>query len=306
MSKIISPASASVPNNPVLGIAFAVTATLATSTSNMIVHDIGTEVGPFMIAFFRCIFGALFLLPFVAHQIVPLLRSNRKGLHVLRGVLQSVTMVLFFYGISHIPLAKGAAIFFTAPLFSTVLAVFLLGEILRARRITAIALGFAGALIVLRPGAEPIAAGALSLLGAAAIWGTGLVVIKMLARTESSLTITLYMTIVTTPISLIGALLFWVTPSAEQLLMLSGVGALTTLGAYLQAQAFRHADLTALAPASFTPLIWAALTGYLFFGEIPDLWTWVGGAIIFSAVAYITYREHQLGSASKAPITIAP
>jgi drug/metabolite transporter (DMT)-like permease len=306
MSVTPSPAAASVPNNPALGIAFAVMATLATSTSNMIVHDIGTEVGPFMIAFFRCIFGALFLLPFVAHQIAPLLRSDRKGLHVLRGTLQSVTMVLFFYGISHIPLAKGAAIFFTAPLFSTVLAVFLLGEILRARRITAIALGFAGALIVLRPGAEPIAAGALSLLGAAAIWGTGLVVIKILSRTESSLTITLYMTIVTTPISLIGALFFWATPSFGQLLMLSGVGALTTLGAYLQAQAFRYADLTTLAPASFTPLIWAALTGYLFFSEIPDLWTWVGGAIIFGAVAYITYREHQLGSASKAPITIAP
>ena len=258
------------------------------------VRHVSGDLHPFEIAFFRMFFGfALFTPVFVRHGFAPL-RTRRIRLHGLRSILHVASVLLFFFGISLSPLAKVMAISFSAPLFATVLAFVVLGEVVRMRRISALVVGFAGTLVVLRPWTADIDSGALFILAAAMFWGSALIVIKILGRTETSLTTTIYSTILITPVTLIAALPVWQTPSLEQLAWLALIGALGSLGQLALAQAMKEAEITAVLPLEFTKLIWAAAFGLVFFAEVPDWGTWVGGTIIFVAVTYIAYRERRV------------
>jgi drug/metabolite transporter (DMT)-like permease len=126
-----------------------------------------------------------------------------------------------------------------------------------------------------------------------------MVVMKVLGRTESSFTTTAYVTIFLTPFTLIAALPFWEWPTAEMWPWLLAIGILGTIGQVCLAQAFREADMTVILPIDFTKLIWAAALGFMLFGEIPDIWTWVGGAVIFASTTYIALREHREESVRK-------
>ncbi len=130
---------------------------------------------------------------------------------------------------------------------------------------------------------------------AAVLWGVGMIVIKVLARTESNVTITFYVYLFVTPIAFAAALQFWQTPTIEQLAWLALIGALGTTVHMSLAQAFRDADVTAVLPLEFTKLIWASAIGFAAFAEIPDLWTWVGGGVIFSSAAFIAHHERPGG-----------
>jgi drug/metabolite transporter (DMT)-like permease len=202
-------------------------------------------------------------------------------------------MLLYFYGLSVAPLAKVIAITFTAPLFATVMGVVILHEIIHARRIVALIIGFIGAVIILQPGVVEVDIGSVSIIVSAALWGTAMIIIKILGRTESSLTTTAYATIFLTPFCLIAAIPFWEWPSAEFWPWLFVIGLLGTLGQMSLAQAFKEADITVVLPLDFTKLIWAAILGYLVFGEVPDIWVWIGGTIIFASTTYITFRERR-------------
>jgi drug/metabolite transporter (DMT)-like permease len=169
-----------------------------------------------------------------------------------------------------------------------------LGETIRARRITALVVGFGGVLVVLRPGFGALEPGALLMLAAAATWGSAIIVIKILSRTESSLTATLYPTLFVTPIALVAALPYWRWPTVDELGWMALLGTFATLSHLSLAQAFKEADVTAIMPVDFTKLIWAALAGYLLFAEVPGLSIWLGGTMIFSAVTYIAIRERSL------------
>ena len=222
-----------------------------------------------------------------------LLRTRRIGLHFLRGALQSGQTLTFYVGVTLSPLAKVTAINFTAPLIATILAWFVLGETLRARRIAALAFGFAGTMVVIRPGFTDFDLGAVLVLCSASLWAVNMMISKVLARTDSSLTITLYTSLIALPITLIAALPVWQTPTPEQLLWLAVVAAFATTRHITFVQAFREADVTAVLPFDFTKLIWASVIGYVMFFETPDAWTWIGGIMIFAAVTYIAYREQQ-------------
>jgi drug/metabolite transporter (DMT)-like permease len=247
-----------------------------------------------LLAFFRMLFGFLVFVPVLARKGLEPLRTDRFRLHALRGALHVTSVLLFFYGVSQTPLAKALAISFSAPLFATVLALLLLGEVVRLRRISALVIGFAGTVVILRPGLVEVETGALAILTAAAAWGSAMIVIKVLSRTEASLTTTLYSTILMTPVTLLVALPVWRTPDFEQLVWLGLIGGLGSLGHLALAQAMKEADVTAVLPFEFTKLIWAALFGFVLFAEIPDWGTWLGGTMIFTAVTYIAYRERQV------------
>ena len=121
-----------------------------------------------------------------------------------------------------------------------------------------------------------------------------MIVIKVLSRSESSLIITVYMTLVAMPLALIAAVTVWQTPTLTQMAWLAAIGVLASLANLSVAQAFKDADLTAILPFDFTKLIWASAIGYLVFAEEPSPWTWVGGTIIFSAATYIAFRERKI------------
>ena len=129
---------------------------------------------------------------------------------------------------------------------------------------------------------------------------------EVLARTESSLTATLYYGVFVTPVAFLVALPAWQTPSGGHWLWLAAIGALGSLFQFCLSQALKVADATAVMPLDFTKLIWAALIGYLVFAEVPTLWTWVGGMMIFAAATYISYRERQVAAGDGARPQAAP
>ncbi|MDP6786698.1 MAG: DMT family transporter [Rhodospirillales bacterium] len=277
--------------NTQLGMVYMLACAFAFAAMNAIIRHLSADLHPLEIAFFRSLFGLLAFAPvFIRHGIEPL-RTRRPAMHLLRGGLNVVSMTLFFTAISLVPLAKVAALGFTAPLFATILAVALLGEAIRARRITALVVGFTGTMIILRPGFVALDLGAILVLVSSLGYATGLIVIKSLTRTESSTTISIYAMLFTTPATFLLALSVWQTPSWTQVAWMAAIGAIGSLAHLAFAEAVKAVDITAVMPLDFTKLVWSAIIGYLAFAEVPDAWTWLGGTVIFAAVVYIAYRE---------------
>ena len=255
------------------------------------VRHLSSQLHPLEIGFFRIVFGVLVLTPVFARQGMASLKATRHGLIAVRGMLQAAGILLFFVGLGLSPLAQVTALNFSAPLFAALLAILLLGEVVRTRRIVALAVGFAGTLVILRPGIIEIDLGSVLVLLAALTWGLSMIVIKVLSRTESGVTITIYSTLWSLPPTFVAAVFYWETPALHHWAWFVALGVLGTFGNLIFIQAFKESDVTALLPLDFTKLIWAAVVGYLAFAEIPDVWTWVGGTIIFSAATYIAYGE---------------
>ncbi len=272
-------------------------ATLCFSCMHATVAKLAQELHPFQIAFFRNVFGLLTLMPLLIRSRFTALRTKKLGLHALRGVVNGCSMLLFFTSLSLIPLAEVTALSYAAPLFVTLGAALILGERLRARRIVALVIGIIGMLIILRPGFAEIGLGQMLILGATVLWAISMIDIKILSRTDSSLTISTYMLFFAIPISLTASLSFWQWPNGTQLLLLMLLGVLGSIGQVLFTEAFRHADTGVVMPLEFTKLIFAAILGFMIFGQIPDFYTWLGGSIIFASTCYIAYREHKLSKA---------
>lgn len=269
-------------------------ATLCGTVSSISVRYVSTALHPFEIAFFGSLFGSLVMGPLLLRRRMRGMKSRRPGLLALRGALNVIDILLLFSAYSLAPLAKVIALNFSAPLLATVLAVVVLGETIRLRRILALVTGFLGALLILRPGFGGLELGAVLALLAAATAGLAAIVVKVLARTESSATIALYTFVFTLPFTLVAALPVWTTPSLEQLALLVVVGVFSILIHFCLAQAYKEAELTAVLPLGFMRLIWVALFAYLLFGEVPDVWTWAGGTIIFLSTTYTALRESRL------------
>ena len=261
------------------------------SAMNGVVHHLTLSMHAFEIAFFRQVFGLIFLSTVFLRNGLQPLYTRRIRLHVLRAVLNAVALLAYFVALTLEPIYKVVALGFTAPLFATVLAIFFLGEHMGRRRWVALGIGVAGALVILRPGFEVVTFGMMVVLFSNLAWAGALIVIKMLTRTETAVTISMYAALLMVPMTLAPALLVWEWPTLDQLVWLVTIGVCGSIAQLFLAQAFRDADATLVLPMDFTKLIWASLIGFFFFAEIPDLWTLAGAAIIFAGVFYNAFRE---------------
>lgn len=277
------------------GILYALAATFLSALMNLAARHVSQEVHPFELVFFRNFFAILFVLPMLTRYGLGVLRTQRFGAHLGRASLNVVNMMFFFSAVALTPLAELVALGFTAPVFATLLAVVLLRETVGLRRWSAVAAGFAGAMVIVQPGFQAVSLGQSLTLMAALTWAGTLLIIKSLSRTEASITIVAYMAMLMSPLSLVPALFVWTWPDAETLMWLAFVGLTGGTAQFLLAQAMHEADLTVILPFDFTKLIWVALIAFVAFGEIPTLATWIGGAIIFSAGVYIAHREAVVG-----------
>lgn len=283
-------------SRPARGIFWMGTSAFASSSMNGMIREASADIHAFEIAFFRNVFGFLALLPMLLGKgVKATMRTRRPLLHACRGILNAVAMLSFFYAVTVTPLSTVAALGFTAPLFAAVLAIPILGERPGWRRWAALAVGFLGALVIVRPGFHEVSLGMVMVLLSSAAWAGALIVIKILARTDSSLTITIYAALFLTPITLAAALLVWSAPAPVTWLLLIGIGIFGSLTQWSIAQAFHEADATVVLPLDFTKLLWASAIGWAFFAEIPDPLTILGGCIILSSVVYVTYRERRRG-----------
>ncbi|MEQ9641680.1 MAG: DMT family transporter [Alphaproteobacteria bacterium] len=274
-------------------VALMVFATLCAAVMAAMIRGLATELHPVEIAFFRNLVGVLMLSPLLLRGGMAVLKTGRPGLHVIRAASTLVAMLTLYTALSLAPLALVTALNFTAPLFTALLAIVLLGEKVGRARIIALLVGFAGTVIILRPGIETITFGAVLVLISSLAWASTLTAIKELGRDESSLTITAIGLLLVTPLSLIPALFFWQTPTWSQAGWLVGIGVVGTLGQWAIAQAFRQADATAVLPLDFLRLVWASALGLLIFHEWPSLWTWIGAGVIVASTTYLGLRENR-------------
>tara|TARA_E500000178_G_scaffold322537_1_gene347385 strand:- start:102 stop:1064 length:963 start_codon:yes stop_codon:yes gene_type:complete len=258
------------------------------------VKSVSDSLPPFEVAFFRALIGFLVLSPLLLTTGLRLLATKRPKLHAIRGVINGLSMLCFFTGVTMTPLAELTALSFTAPIFATVLAMLFLGEKVGPRRWLAIMIGFFGTLVILRPGLIDISLGPILILSAAMVWAIALMLIKMLTRTESSVTITMYASLWLTAICALPAFYVWVWPTPIDYLWLLLIGCLGTIGQTTMNQSLKLANASAVLPVEFTKLIWAALLGFMLFAEIPDIFTWIGAILIFTSTTYIGIREAYL------------
>jgi drug/metabolite transporter (DMT)-like permease len=261
------------------------------STMGVFIKLSSSQLHPLEVVFFRNFLALFFLTPWIFQQRATVFKSNRKKLYTLRAVFNVVGMAAGFTALTLIPLAEATALSFTAPLFATLGAALILGEVVRQRRIIAIFFGFIGMLIILRPGIEAISPGALLAIANAITIAITVLIVKKLTITEKPITIVAFMALLQTPMALIPALFYWEWPSLitwTWLFCLAGAG---TIGHLMYTKAIQLAEVSQLQPIDFVRLPIIALFGYIVFAEQPGIWVWIGGAVIFLSTAYVTHRE---------------
>lgn len=259
----------------------------------VVIRLASAQLHPFEIAFFRNLFGLLFALPLLVRHGTGLLRTSKLPLYFFRSAIGIVSMLCGFWAIVNLPLAQAVSLSYSTPLFVTIGAVLVLGEVVRARRWTAVALGFVGVILILQPGAD-FSPGVLVALLAAALSAAVAISIKFLSRTEKPDAIVLYTTLLWVPLSLIPALWVWENPQGITWLWIALAGFFGTAGHMCWARALQLGDASMLTPISFLQVPIVATAGYLLFDEHLDAWIIVGAGIIFVANAYIAHREAQL------------
>lgn len=266
------------------------------------------HLNPFVMAFLRYLFGTLILVPVIIQLgLYRSLHTNRLGLHVSRGAIHTVGMMLWFVALPLTTLAELTALGFTGPIFVTIGAALFLAEDVRLRRWIAVIVGFAGAMIIIRPGFGEIHLGVICVLLSTPIFSASNLISKALARTESANTIVIWQHIVIVICAAPVAIWFWQTPNWVDLLWFVAAGFAGTLGHVCQQRGYQLADITLLQPIGFLSLIWNTMLGYFLFFQKPDVWTFVGAAVIFASALYISHREAvRRASIKSAPTDPAP
>jgi drug/metabolite transporter (DMT)-like permease len=294
-----APSSSSMPLPPlatdnIKGMVFMLISTVGFAAMVMLVRAASTDLHPFEIAFFRNLFGLLVLVPwFIKDGWMPF-KTSRLGVHVIRNLVQVTTVLSFFFALAITPLALATALSFIAPIFATILAILFFREMVGVRRWMAILFGFAGTYVILRPGFTPISLGPLLVIFSSVMFAISLTIMKLLSRTDSTVTITCYSASLLAVFSLGPAAYFWQWPTWEQLGLLVALGLIATSAQMFFIQAMKIADMNVVMPMFFFQLIWVAVGAYLIFGEAPDAYTLLGGAMVFASTFYIAFRERAI------------
>lgn len=240
---------------------------------------------------------------FVGHAVlVMLVLFPRKGprvfatsnlrLQIARSVLLVMSTLLNFTAVSYLPLTTTASIFFTAPLLVAALSVPLLGETVGWRRWSAIAVGFIGVLVIIRPGAAEVHWAIGLCLGNALVAALYNIATRKLAARDHSDTTSLYSPLVGAVIFLPVLPFVWSAPETiTQWVLLLGLGVFGGVGHWLVIIAHRYAGASVLAPFTYSAILWMTISGYLVFGDLPDQWTVVGAAIVVASGLYVFHRE---------------
>lgn len=245
----------------------------------------------FEISFFRSVFALIFFIPWLTRKGLCSLKTNRIGLHLCRGLTGLIALYFMFGSLFYIPAGEVAAITFLRPLIASAFVILLMKEQSQRHRWVAILVGLGGAYIIVRPGVSPVSTGQFLAVGAVFAMVITSLLIKSLTKTDQPDCIAAWQVIIFSVLSLIPALLVWVTPTWEQCvaLLIMGFGAM--LAQRAMTRAYKAADLTLVLPFEYTRLPLAALLGLVLFSEFPDIWTWIGGTIIFGATIYTAKTE---------------
>lgn len=249
----------------------------------------------------RYLFHLLAMLPIVLWRFGPRsLWPRRVGVQVVRSGLLLGATVLFFAAIAQMALATALALFFVSPLVVTLLGPAVLGEQVGWRRWLAVLIGFAGVLVILRPGGGVFQPAALLALGAGVVHGLYLLATRKLAGSAPPLVTLGYTALVGAVVMSLVMVFRWSQPTPRDLAQMVLLGVLAALGHFLLIKAFDHAPATWLAPLGYSEIVTSTLVGLVAFGEFPDGWTWLGITIIIGSGVFISLRERRPAGVGRA------
>lgn len=276
---------------PVRGVLWMVVSAACFSAMTASIRPASADIHPLQVLFFRNVIGLALMMPWILKAGVGAMRSKRLPLHVLYASLVYLSMSTWYYAIPRVTLVDAVALSFTIPFITTGLAATFLGERVRWRRWLAIATGFAGALLILRPGFGNVDPNMLLIILNVVGWAAAVIMIKVLNRIDSTNAIVSYMFILLTPMSLPAALDNWRDPTWTSIPWILLLGLAGWAGHVCATRAVSLAPMSLVMPIEFIRLPLLGLIGFFAFGEAPDHWTLVGSAVIVAAALYVGHRE---------------
>ena len=248
----------------------------------------------FTVGFMRFFFGFIIILPFILHSKFKIYNTNNFKFHITRSIINVPMMILGFAALMYIPLEEIKAIGFLSPIIVVILSILILKERIFLIRIFALCVGFAGVIIILRPGIIEVNIGSYMVLSSALMWSTVIIITKFMSKEDSPMTILTFQYTFVSLFTLPLAIIYWSSPSYNCLIYCVFSAITGTILHLCINNSYKLADLSIIQPVWFTQLLFASFFGFTIFGEIPDGWTWAGGILVFSSVLIITYRENYL------------
>ncbi len=264
------------------------------SLTHSSVRLLSDTMSAFEIVFWRMLISLGIITPWYAWKGLHYLKTQSLVMHSLRSIVNFGGMILWFYAISVVPLGKAVAIHFVLPIFVLALAALILREKVGVRRISAAIIGFGGMLVVLRPGQIAISWPEVMILGSALCYAATVIFLKYMVKTETPLALTFYTNLFILVFTIPFTIYLWVPPTVEDIVPILIVGLTGTFAPFMYTSALRMADASIIAPTDFLRLPITAGLGFALFGEVPAIWVWIGGGIIFLSTWYITARENKL------------
>ncbi|MFD0981854.1 DMT family transporter [Tropicimonas aquimaris] len=226
-----------------------------------------------------------------------ILRTRHPVLQIARGMLAVISATCFIFAVKFVPLADAVAVSFVAPFLVTAMGALLLGERVGLKRWIAVAIGFVGTLIVIRPGMGVMHPAVLLVLVAASAFAVRQVLSRRLASSDQTITTVAYTALASVLALSFSLPFFWTMPEADlQWALLAGMAVFAALGELMIIKSLEIAQASVLAPMHYSLIIWSTFWGWLVFDQLPDRWTWTGAAIIVATGLYIIHRERQLAS----------
>ena len=251
----------------------------------------GSRLPVTQILFVRQIGMVIMLLPVLVTHFPDVVRTQRIDLQLTRVLFALIAMLCGFTAIIHMPLAEATALGFAKSFFVTIFAVIVLKETVGVYRWSAVAIGFMGVLIMLRPGTESFSVyGLMAVIGAASA-GFVMVIIRLLSRSDSPNTILMFQAVGVAIVMIVPAILNWVPPTPREWAILAAIGFVSFFAQKANIYAFKFGEASMLASLDYVRLIYATLFGWLLFSQLPGVATWVGAGIIVLASIYTVRRE---------------
>ncbi len=281
-------------HHPLRGILMLMTAVAMFAVQDSMAKYLGRFYPIISITWARYAFHLLFVVVLLAPRMgLGLIRTRHLVIQILRGITVAASSLFFFSALQFMPMAEASSISFIAPVLVTLLGVVLLKEKVEPARWVAVAAGFLGVLIIIRPGSGVFSSVALLPLATAVSFASYQILTRRLAGVDDPYTSLFYSGLIGTIVLAPTLPFVWVTPGTiTHALMLPTIGLLGGLSHLVLIRAYDHAAVSTLAPFSYTQLIWVVLVGYLVFGDFPDRWSLVGMAVIMASGVYIaTHRR---------------
>ncbi|MHB8454246.1 MAG: DMT family transporter [Acidiferrobacterales bacterium] len=279
-------------NNIYRGAAYALAAALLFAVMGACIKFVSASLPSAMVVFFRSVAGLLSTLPWIMHRGRDFLKTGSRGLHLARGLTGLGAMYCYYFAIAHLSLALATLFNYSTPLFVPLIALLWLNEPIPRALWAALFTGFAGILLILRPGPGMLAPVALIGIASAVFTALSMVAIRRLTRTEPGLRIVFYFSLVCTIGSALPLPWLWQTPAPRLWILLAVIGTVSTAAQLLLTRAYKFAPAAEVGPFSYTTVVFAGAFGWIFWGELPDLVSLAGATLVCFAGIWTLKRAN--------------